>query len=103
VAADADPSTGLRLVSVVNGRTTYSTAGGTSASAPLWAGIIALADQYAGRRLGFVNAGLYRIGASPAYHQAFHDITAGPLRHGLDTNRWLSSQTRLGSRHGKGL
>jgi subtilase family serine protease len=51
--------------------------GGTSASAPLWAGLIALADQHAGRHLGFVNAALYRIGLSTRYHQAFHDITAG--------------------------
>jgi hypothetical protein len=27
--------------------------------------------------LGFVNAGLYRIGRSSLYHRAFHDVTAG--------------------------
>lgn len=32
--------------------------GGTSASTPFWAGIIALADQYAGHSLGFVNSAL---------------------------------------------
>jgi subtilase family serine protease len=52
-------------------------AGGTSAAAPLWAAVIALADQYAGRHLGFVNPDLYRIGRSPADHTAFHDITTG--------------------------
>jgi subtilase family serine protease len=41
------------------------------------AGLVALADQYAGRHLGFVHAGLYRIGHSRLYHQALHDITAG--------------------------
>jgi subtilase family serine protease len=51
--------------------------GGTSASAPLWAGLIALADQRAGRHLGFVNAALYRIAHSAGYHRAFHDVTAG--------------------------
>jgi subtilase family serine protease len=51
--------------------------GGTSASAPIWAGIIALADQYAKRRLGPVNPAIYQIGLSSRYHQAFHDITAG--------------------------
>ena len=51
--------------------------GGTSASAPIWAGLIALADQVAHRHLGFVNPALYRIAASPAYHLAFHDITSG--------------------------
>jgi subtilase family serine protease len=28
---------------------------GTSVAAPLWAGLIVLADQYSGRHLGFVN------------------------------------------------
>jgi subtilase family serine protease len=50
---------------------------GTSAAAPLWAALIALANQYAGRRLGFVNPAIYRIGRSASYHRAFHDITTG--------------------------
>jgi subtilase family serine protease len=48
-----------------------------TASAPLWAGIIALADQYAQRHLGFVNPAIYQIARSSQYHQAFHDVTAG--------------------------
>ena len=52
-------------------------ADGTSAAAPFWAGIIALADQYAAHRLGFVNPAIYRIGRNPAYNKAFHDITSG--------------------------
>ena len=51
--------------------------GGVSVAAPLWAAIIALADQYAGRNLGFVNPALYQIGRSTYYHQAFHDVTTG--------------------------
>ena len=47
------------------------------ASAPIWAGIIALADQYAGGHLGFVNPAIYQIARSSHYHQAFHDIIAG--------------------------
>jgi subtilase family serine protease len=39
--------------------------------------MIALADQYAGHRLGFVNPAIYRIARGPAYHRAFHDITTG--------------------------
>ncbi len=50
---------------------------GTSSSAPLWAGVIALADQQAGRHLGFVNPALYAIGRSLAYHRAFHDVVTG--------------------------
>lgn len=50
---------------------------GTSGPTPLWGGVIALADQYAHHDLGFVNPAIYRIGRSPSYHQAFHDVTAG--------------------------
>ena len=78
VAADACPHTGFPVVmSNAGGGYTLSGHGGTSASAPLWAGVIAVADQYAGRRLGFVNAAIYRIARSPTYHQAFHDVTTG--------------------------
>ena len=51
--------------------------GGTSAGSPQWAGIIALSEQVAGHRLGFINKALYRIGESAAYSRAFHDIVIG--------------------------
>ena len=78
VAADANPRKGFPVVtSDAGGGYMISGHGGTSASAPTWAGIIALADQYAGRHLGFVNPAIYQIARSPRYHQAFHDTTAG--------------------------
>ena len=83
-----DPDTGLPVVtSNAGGGYTISEHGGTSASAPIWAGIIALADQYAKRHLGFVNPAIYRIARSRHYHRAFHDVTAGnantaKFRHG---------------------
>ena len=78
VAGDADSRTGMALAVSAGGRN-YGLAGasGTSAAAPLWAAVIALADQYAGRHLGFVNPALYRIGHSVRYHRAFHDVTTG--------------------------
>ena len=49
--------------------------GGTSASAPSFAGVVALAAQATGGRLGNINPLLYALDASvPA---AFHDITTG--------------------------
>jgi subtilase family serine protease len=51
--------------------------GGTSAGSPQWAGITALADQKAGRRLGFLNPAIYSIGKSDGYAKGFHDITSG--------------------------
>jgi subtilase family serine protease len=78
VAADADPATGMTLaVSDEAGKDVFYSASGTSAAGPLWAALIALADQYAGRHLGFVNPAIYSIGRSASYHQAFHDITTG--------------------------
>jgi subtilase family serine protease len=77
VSADANGHTGMAIVLSDGGRTMIRNSGGTSASAPIWAALIALADQYAGHRLGFVNPAIYRIARSRYYHQAFHDITAG--------------------------
>ncbi len=72
VAADADPNTGLAVF--ING---WTLAGGTSASAPLWAAITAIANQVAGHALGFLNVALYKLGASSTYARDFHDITSG--------------------------
>jgi subtilase family serine protease len=52
--------------------------GGTSAGAPQWAGISALADQKAGHRVGWVNPALYTLSrVNKIYAQDFHDITVG--------------------------
>jgi subtilase family serine protease len=51
--------------------------GGTSAGAPQWAGIIALANQALGHPVGFVNNTLYQIAKVGPYGSAFHDITNG--------------------------
>ena len=78
VSADASPHSGMALViSGGGGHYTIRNSGGTSTSAPIWAGIIALADQNAGRHLGDVNPAIYSIGRSAAYRLAFHDIVAG--------------------------
>jgi subtilase family serine protease len=74
VAANADSSTAMALE---YGDGELRPAPGTSASGPLWAAVIALADQEAGHPLGFVNPAIYAIARSPAYHQAFHDVVTG--------------------------
>ncbi|HXZ05146.1 MAG TPA: S53 family peptidase [Ktedonobacteraceae bacterium] len=51
--------------------------GGTSAGSPQWAGIVALANQIAGERLGFLNQAIYGIGRSSSYSSSFHDILFG--------------------------
>jgi len=77
VSANADPSTAMALATVAHGHGQLRASGGTSSSTPMWAGVIALADQAAGRHLGFVNPALYAIGRSRAYHRAFHDVVSG--------------------------
>jgi subtilase family serine protease len=77
VAADADHRPGMAIAFSGGGKDYILGGGGVSVAAPLWAAVIALADQYAGRDLGFVNPALYRIGRSAHYHQAFHDVTTG--------------------------
>jgi subtilase family serine protease len=74
VAANAD-STSAMALTFTGG--VLLPAQGTSAATPLWAAVIALADQEAGRHLGFVNPAIYRIARSGAYHRAFHDVVTG--------------------------
>jgi subtilase family serine protease len=56
----------------------WSTVGGTSCSTPQWAGLVAIAAQIAGGRLGFINPALYKIGSDPTRYAAdFFDVTQG--------------------------
>ncbi len=71
VAGDADPATGYDVL--VDGQFIQGF-GGTSAVAPLWAGLIALINQSLGTRAGFVNTLLYSRAQAAS---AFHDITQG--------------------------
>jgi subtilase family serine protease len=80
VSADADPNSGYVVYSSdqVLG-TGWMVAGGTSASAPLWAAFTALANASPacrGLTVGFENPALYAIAGS-AYAANFHDVT-GP-------------------------
>jgi hypothetical protein len=54
--------------------------GGTSAAAPIWAALFALADESAscnGTNIGFANPGLYAIAGGAGYSSAFNDVTTG--------------------------
>ena len=69
VCGNADPQTGYSIR--VDGAD--QTIGGTSAVAPLWAGLIARLNQALGAPLGFVQPRLYPLLGRPG----FHDITSG--------------------------
>jgi subtilase family serine protease len=51
--------------------------GGTSVGTPIWAGIAALADQAAGKSLGFLNPLLYELATGPNASSLFHEVTEG--------------------------
>jgi kumamolisin len=68
IAANADSATGYNIL--VDGQ--WSVIGGTSAVAPLMAGLVALANQKLKRWVGFINPKLYL--AKP---DVFKDITEG--------------------------
>jgi hypothetical protein len=62
----------------------WTTIGGTSASAPKWAAILALTDNYCSTLheapVGFADPALYAIASNPiAYKEAFNDITSGNI------------------------
>jgi kumamolisin len=92
VAGDADPATGYNIA--VDGQETV--AGGTSAVAPLWAGLVALVNASLGRKIGFLNPALY---ADPA---ALTDITKG-TNNGYSAAKGWDPVTGLGSPKGSAV
>jgi kumamolisin len=69
VAGDADPESGYNVL--VDGQQTVI--GGTSAVAPLWAGLLARINQSLGTNVGYLNPLLYAANVETT----LHDITAG--------------------------
>ena len=70
VAGDADPATGYQIL--VDGE--KMVIGGTSAVAPLWAGLIALINKQIGQAAGYINPALYN---QQVQSHAFRDIVEG--------------------------
>lgn len=87
VAADADPLSGYYIY--FSG---WQIIGGTSAAAPLWAGLSALADQAAAAShkppLGLLNPALYALGNSALSPSPFHDVTIGGNLYYQSTPGW---------------
>jgi hypothetical protein len=89
VAFDADPNTGVYVYdSFISGGGGWFEVGGTSLSAPSWAGIIALADQ--GRSTPLTSNNLtsrteYNAATGTVYASNYHDITTGSNGHAAGT------------------
>lgn len=78
---------------------------GTSAGSPQWAGLAAVTDQLAHKRVGFINDSLYRLAKTNQYSKDFHDITDGNnsfdsgngVITGFNANKNWDAVTGLGS------
>ncbi len=79
VSAVGDPATGYQVCYGNNG--TCAQIGGTSLSAPLWGGILAITNQYLQAQghapLGFAAPFLYRLANTAQTYAPYHDITSG--------------------------
>jgi len=94
VAGDADPTTGYNVL--VDG--SAAVIGGTSAVAPLWAGLTALINQSLSQSVGFLNPLLY----SQRFAAALNDISIGG-NGGYNSAPGWDPCTGLGSPNGANL
>ncbi|MFD2234233.1 S53 family peptidase [Phaeospirillum tilakii] len=97
VAANADPLTGYRLYILG----AWHVSGGTSAAAPLWAGLVTRLNQALGQPVGFLNPFLYGLLGTPD-QDACRDITEGDNNYYRATPGW-DACTGLGSPNGTAL
>jgi subtilase family serine protease len=97
-------------IAVLSGNGVWSLVGGTSSSAPLWAGFMALVNQQAVAKLhgpiGFPNGALYAIGKGTNYANAFHDIATGSNSISTDPDQYAAVMgydlvTGWGTPHGQ--
>ena len=75
VSFSASLSGAVLIYGSFTGKGTWGPGGGTRAACPEFAGIVAIADQYAGRKLGLINPALYRLEAEKA--PGIVDVTQG--------------------------
>jgi subtilase family serine protease len=75
--APGDASSGLACPSGDPCSAGWYVVGGTSASAPQFGALVAIADQMAGHGLGQINPTLYKLASGPDYGKYFYDVTTG--------------------------
>lgn len=98
VSVNADPETGYDVYCSAGGCRNYGwqPVGGTSAAAPVWAAMVALANEASLKAnqsaIGFLNPSLYAInhGApGTSYTAAFHDVV--PVSGGVNNNDYVGN------------
>lgn len=76
ISMDASCATWVVVLDTAPGYNGYYGVCGTSAASPMFSGIVAIADQYAGHDLGQINGDLYKLADSAGYASMF-DVTKG--------------------------
>ncbi len=105
VAMVGDPNTGFLIgqsQQFPDGSIKYSEyrIGGTSLSSPLFAGVVAVANQVAGHSLGFLNPALYGLVGTDAFRDVDHgrQVTDGVVRrsynNGVDASAGVTTYLR---------
>jgi subtilase family serine protease len=99
ISMEGDPSTGMLVgeTQAFADGTYYDQyrIGGTSLSSPLFAGLMADADQAAGGSLGFVNPLLYHVDSGASASSAFYDILPAG-KQAVVRNDYLNSENAEG-------
>jgi kumamolisin len=80
IAGNADPNSGYTIYFFGQQNLT----GGTSATAPLYAGLVALLAAWLGRRPGWLNPYLYGLVPQGLWPYVFNDITGGGANNGTN-------------------
>jgi kumamolisin len=100
VAGDADPASGYRIQ--VDGQVLVM--GGTSAVAPLWAGLIALVNQKCSKPLGYANPWLYSHSTGDVVREVLQgNNQVGPGQVGYACGPGWNACTGLGTPNGAAL
>jgi subtilase family serine protease len=77
ISMDASCRTYVVVLDTAPGYGGYYGVCGTSAASPMFAGVVAIADQVAGHDLGQINDALYKMAGGSSYAADMYDVTSG--------------------------
>ena len=77
ISMDASCPTWVVVLDTAPGFGGYYGVCGTSAASPMFSGVVAIADQCAGRDLGQINGALYELASSSSGSSTLFDVTDG--------------------------
>jgi subtilase family serine protease len=99
ISYNADCNTGILVYASYAPPSGFYITCGTSEGSPQWAGIIADANQFAGKPLGFLNQKLYELGGSGQLSDSTHDVRLSDNTAGLFVTPGWDLATGWGTPH----